>query len=126
MTKILIFFAGLFVGILAVSLGEAAREKKPPKQAGYQPKRPTEPQKPPTTWSNAQKPKTGGFLLGTDLFCVAEANKKLGYKRGVEDFAERVEKHKFPNPMTMKGTIIYGEDFDQIAKEMVKEQEADQ
>lgn len=32
MIKILIFFAGLFVGVLAVSLGEAAREKKPPKK----------------------------------------------------------------------------------------------
>ena len=36
----------------------------------------------------------------------------------IKAFAERVEKCKHPNPMTMKGTIIYGEDFDQIAKEM--------
>lgn len=33
MSKILIFFAGLFVGVLVASLGEAAREKKPPQLA---------------------------------------------------------------------------------------------
>lgn len=43
---------------------------------------------------------------------------KTARAEAIKEVLERVEKCKFPNPMTMKGTIIYGEEFDQIAKEM--------
>lgn len=36
----------------------------------------------------------------------------------IKEVLQKVEKLKYPNPMTMIGTLIYGEDFDKIAKEM--------
>lgn len=123
MRDLLILFLGCIFGtciaLVVLGLCFAARAEKP-KQAGYQPKRPTEPPKPPTTGSNAQKPNTGGFLLGTDLFCVAEANKKLGYKRGVEDFAEKL-KNALPRDCIVLSAVI-----DQAAKEQIEKEDAEQ
>ena len=43
---------------------------------------------------------------------------KKARAEAIKEVLQKVEKLKYPNPMTMIGTIIYGEDFDQIAKEM--------
>ena len=42
----------------------------------------------------------------------------------VKEFAERVEKLKFPNAHELKGYVIYGEDFDNLLKEMESDNNA--
>lgn len=50
-----------------------------------------------------------------DIVDTCEAGARA---KAIKEVLQNVEKLKYPNPMTMIGTIIYGEDFDQIAKEM--------
>lgn len=39
----------------------------------------------------------------------------------IKEVAERVEAIKYPNPNSLKGCIIYAEDFDNLMQEMLGE-----